>query len=128
MMENSHLFTKTEQKEGCSCNPYNIALCNCKKRRIPIYLIKTVFKRSFKRKLNAIIQHEESSLGWTGKLQITLPSGCISRKKLCSQTFKPSSEEVTVMYSEKIKAKYMKKEDVWMSLFSLTCRLGSRTL
>ena len=58
MMENNHFLKKnTGQKEGCSRNPYNIALCNCKNRRIPIYLIKTVFKRNLKRKLNAIIQH-----------------------------------------------------------------------
>ena len=39
-----------------------------------------------------------------------------SWKKLCSHTFKASSEEVIVMHSEKMKAKYMKQ----------TCRLASR--
>ena len=51
------------QKEGCCWNLYNIVLHYCKKRRIPIYLMKTVLKRSLKRTLNAIIQHEESWLG-----------------------------------------------------------------
>ena len=51
---------------------------------------------------------------WTGKLQVTLPSTSIPRKKLYSQTIKASSEEAIVMYSEKIKAKCMKK-DVWNS-------------
>ena len=64
---------------------------------------------------------------WTGKLQVTLLSAYISRKKLCSQTFKASLEELIVMHSEKMKAKYM-KEDVWKSLFLLTCRLASRNL
>ena len=53
-------YQKIEQKEGCSCNLYIIALYYCKKRRIPSYLIKTVLKR----RSNAIIQHEESWLGW----------------------------------------------------------------
>ena len=51
---------------------------------------------------------------WTGKLQVTLPSTYIPRKKLYSQTIKASSEEAIVMYSEKIKAKCTKK-DVWKS-------------
>ena len=60
---------------------------------------------------------------WTGKLQVTLPSTSIPRKKLYSQTIKASSEEAIVMYSEKIKAKCMKKDvwkmkkDVWKSFF-----------
>ena len=62
---------------------------------------------------------------WTGKLQVILLSAYISRKNLCSQTFKASSEEVIVMYSEKMKVNCM-KEDVWKSFFSLTCRLASR--
>ena len=48
------------------------------------------------------------------ELQVTLLSAYISRKKLCSQTFKAPSEKVILMYSEKMKAKYM-KEDVWKS-------------
>ena len=64
MMENNYFFIKciyqiTEHKEGCSCNLYIIALYCCKKRRTPIYLIKTVLKRNLKSTLNAIIQHEE---------------------------------------------------------------------
>ena len=53
-------YQNTEKKEGCSCNLYIIALYYCKKRRIPIYLIRTVLQRTS----NAIIQHEESWLGW----------------------------------------------------------------
>ena len=52
----------------------------------------------------------------TGKLQVTLLSTCIFRKKLCSHTFKAASEELIVMYSENMKEKYM-KEDVWKSFF-----------
>ena len=91
----------------------------CKKRRTPIYLIKTVPKRNIKRTLfhNSIWRKLTwMHRNWTGKLQVTLLSAHISRKKLCSQTFKASSEEVIVMYSEKMKAKYM-KEDVWRSFF-----------
>ena len=45
---------------------------------------------------NAIcdIQHEESWRGWTGKLQVTLLSAYIYRKKFCSQTFMIYSEKV----------------------------------
>ena len=56
------------------------------------------------------------NLNWTGKLQVTLLSAYISWKKLCLHTFKTSLEEVIVVYSEKMKAKYM-KEDVWKSFF-----------
>ena len=48
-------------------------------------------------------------LGWTGKLQVTLHSVYISRKKLCSQTFKALLEEIIVKYSEKKKGKCMKE-------------------
>ena len=54
---------------------------------------------------------------WTVKLQVILLSAYISRNKLCSQTFKASSEETIVMGSEKMKAKCM-KEDVLKSFFS----------
>ena len=54
-----HIKAQSKKKES-SCNLYIIALYCCKKRRIPIYLIKTVLKRTS----NAIIQHEESWLGW----------------------------------------------------------------
>ena len=47
----------------------------------------------------------------TGKLQVTILSVYISKKKLRSHSLKGSSEEVIVMYSEKRKAKLM-KEDV----------------
>ena len=53
---------------------------------------------------------------WTGKLQVTLLSAYISRKKLCSLTLKAPSEEVILTYSAKMKAKYI-KEDVWKSFF-----------
>ena len=60
---------------------------------------------------------------WTGKLQVTLLSA-----KLCSQTFKASSEEEIVMNSEKMKAKMHEGGCVekYMSFFMLTCRLASR--
>ena len=91
----------------------------CKKRRTPIYLIKTVLKRTLKRTLfhNSIRRKLTwVNRNWTGKLQVTVLSTYISRKKFCSQTFKASSEEGILMYSEKMKAKYMKK-DVWKSFF-----------
>ena len=53
---------------------------------------------------------------WTDKLHVTILSDGISWKKLCSHTFKASSEEVIMMHSEKMKAKYM-KEDMWKSFF-----------
>ena len=62
---------------------------------------------------------------WATKLQVTLLFTCISSKKLCSHTFKTSSEEVIAMHSEKMKTKYI-KEDVWKRFFLYTCRLGSR--
>ena len=86
-------------------------------------LFESVLKRSVKRMLNVITQHEESWLGWTGKLQVTLLCAYISRKKLCSQTFNALSEEVMVMYSEKIKTKRMKK-DVWKSFFFFNLQAG----
>ena len=46
-----------------------------------------------------------------GKLQVTLHFAYISLKKLGWHTFKASSEEVIVVHSEKMKAKYT-KEDV----------------
>ena len=63
--------------------------------------------------------------------EVTLFSVHISWKKLCSHTFKASSEEVIVMYSEKmiysekIRAKCMTEYE-WKSFFSLICRLASR--
>ena len=83
--------------------PYN-PLYYCKKWRTPIYLIKTVLKRNLKRTFSySVIQqlfHNSTwskltwmNLNWTGKLQVTLFSTYIFGKKLCSQTFKASSEE-----------------------------------
>ena len=57
------------------------------------------------------------SRNWTGKLQVTLLSAYISWKKLCSHTFKAFLEEVILMHSDKMKAKYM-KEDMWKIFFS----------
>ena len=91
----------------------------CKKRRTPIYLIKTVLKRNLKRTLfhnSTWRKLTWMNRNWTGKLQVTLLSTCISRKKLCSQTFRASSEEVILMYSEKMKSKCMKKS-AWKSFF-----------
>ena len=85
----------------------------CKKRRTPIYLIKTVLNRNLKRTLfhNSTWRKLTSmNRNWTGTLQVTLLSTYISRKKLCAQTFKASSEEVILMYSEKMKSKSMKKD------------------
>ena len=50
---------------------------------------------------------------WTSKLQVILLA---AKKKLASHTFKASWEEVIVMHSGKMKAKYM-KEDEWKSFF-----------
>ena len=94
-------------------------LYDCKKRRTAISLIKTVLKRNLKRTLfhnSTWRKLTWMNRNWTGKLQVTLLSTYISRKKLCSQTFKASSEEVILMYSEKMKAKCMKK-DVRKSFF-----------
>ena len=49
-------------------------------------------------------------------IQVTVLFAYISWKKLCSHNFKAFSEDVIVMCSEEMKAKYM-KEDVWMSFF-----------
>ena len=119
------VLIKTELKEEYSLY-YCIILL--KERRTPIYLIKTVAKRNLNRTLNANSAWRKltwMNRDWTGKLQVTLISTYISRKKFCSQTFKASSEELIVMYSEKIEAKCM-KEDVWKRFFSLTCSLASR--
>ena len=48
---------------------------------------------------------------WGGKLPVTLLPAYISWKKIMLAHFQASSEEVIVMYSEKMKTKYM-KEDV----------------
>ena len=48
---------------------------------------------------------------WNSKLQLTLLVANISWNQLFFHTFKVSSEQVTVMRSEKMKPKYM-KEDV----------------
>ena len=61
---------------------------------------------------------------WTRKFQVTLLSVYISWKKFCSHIFKVSSEEVILLYTEKMKTKYM-EDDVW-KFFSLTRRLASR--
>ena len=55
-----HIKTQSKKKDVL----YIIALYYCKKRRTPIYLIKTVPKRNLKRTLHAIIQNEENWLGW----------------------------------------------------------------
>ena len=60
---------------------------------------------------------------WTAKLQVTLLSAYVSWKKFCSETFKASSEEVILMYCEKMKAKYMNFEDVW-KIFFLKLQFG----
>ena len=56
---------------------------------------------------------------WAGKLLVTLLAASISWKKLCSQTFKDSLEEV---FSENID-----KMDERGCEFLLTCRLASRS-
>ena len=57
------------------------------------------------------------------KLQVTPLSAYICWKKLCSHIFKASLEEVIVMHSEKMKAKYV-KEDVWKSFFFVNLQVG----
>ena len=59
----------------------------------------------------------------TGKLQVTLLLAYIFRKKFCSLIFKASSEEIIVMYCEKLKAKSMKDGSgysSWKKLVRLT--------
>ena len=76
----------------------NNPLYYCKKRRTPIYLIKTVLKRNLKRTLfhnSTWRKLTWMNRNWTGKLQVTIFSTYIFRKKLCSQTLKASSEEVS---------------------------------
>ena len=108
-MENNYFFSKNVLVIFILLlyNP----LYYCKKRRTPIYLIKTVLKRKLKRTLfhnSTWRKLTWMNLNWTGELQVTLVfSVYISRKTLSSQTFKASSEEVIVRYSEKIKAKCM---------------------
>ena len=46
---------------------------------------------------------------------MALLSAYISKKKLCSRVFKVSSEEVILMYSVKMKAKYMKEKGAFFS-------------
>ena len=58
------------------------------------------------------IQHEDNWLRWIVIEQVIKSNTTFRWKKLCSHTFKASSEEVIVMHSEKLKAKYT-KEDVW---------------
>ena len=128
MMENNYFFLKkvhikTQSKKKDVLVIFILLLYNplyyCKKRRTPIYLIKTVLKRNLKRTLfhnSTWRKLTWMNLNWTGKLQVTLFSTYIFGKKLCSQTFKASSEEVILMYSEKMKVKCMKK-DVWKSFF-----------
>ena len=58
-------------------------------------------------------------------LQETKNFNLFDKTVLKLATLKASSEEVIVMYSEKMKAKYMKEGRV-KEFFSLTCRLASR--
>ena len=80
-----------------------------KKRKIPICL----FDKSC---IKCHIQHEESSLRSIVIEQVNynLTSNATFRfnflKKMCSHTCKASLEEVTVMHSEKIKAKHIMKD------------------
>ena len=60
---------------------------------------------------------------WPDKLEVTLLSAYISRKNLCSHTFKVSSKEVILIYSKKMKAKYM-KEDLWKSFIFVKLQVG----
>ena len=57
------------------------------------------------------LQHGESWLGGIVIEQVNYKQPAyISWKKLCSHTFKDSLEEAIVMYSKKMKAKYMKED------------------
>ena len=134
LMENNYFFRKkftffkkvhikTQSKKKDVLVIFILLLYNplyyCKKRRALIYLIKTILKRNLKRTLfdnSTWRKLTWMNRNWTGKLQVTLLSTYISRKKLFSQTLKASSVEVILMYLEKMKAKYIKK-DVWNSFF-----------
>ena len=134
MMENNYFFKKslffkkkvhikTKIKKKDVLVIFILLLYNplyyCKKRRTSIYLIKTVLNRNLQRTLfhnSTWRKLTWMNRNWTGKLQVTIFSTYIFRKKLCSQTLKASSEEVILMYCEKIKAKCVKK-DVWKNFF-----------
>ena len=85
-MENNYFFSKNVLVIFILLlyNP----LYYCKKRRTPIYLIKTVLKRNLKRTLfhnSTWRKLTWMNRNWTGKLQVTLLSTYISRKKWYSQ-------------------------------------------
>ena len=61
----------------------------------------------------------EHAFIWNSDSDLFLWDIYISWKKLCSRTFKASSEEVIEMRSQKMKPKYL-KEDMWKSFF---CKL-----
>ena len=128
MTENNYFFIKKYiSKHRAKSN----ALYYCKKRRTAIMCYNLFDKNCTQEKPQENVKCHNSTWRkltwmnrhWTGKLQVTRLSAYISRKKLCSQTFKASLEEVIVMHSEKMKEKCLK--DVW-NFFSVTCRLTSR--
>ena len=94
----------------------------CKKRIIPVYLIKTVLKRSRKRTLNAITQHEERWLGWKGKLQVTLLSAF--QKEIVLSNFQSlfGRGKCDVFWENERK---MHEGGCLKEFFSLTCSLAS---
>ena len=90
-----------------------------KKKAVPVMFIlqetknfNLFDKNCIQENVKCHIQHEESWRRWIviEQVQVTLISAYISWKKLCPHTFKASLEEVIVMYSEKVKTKYMKED------------------
>ena len=77
--------------------------------KLPIYLIKTVLKRTSNMRYSTWRKLTKLNRNWTGKIQVTLLSAYISWKKLCLHTFKTSSKEVMLMHSEKIMASFFRK-------------------
>ena len=69
------------------------------------------------------IQHDDSWLRWIVIEQVNYKEYYFRWKKLYSHTFKTSLDEVIVMYSEKMNAKYM-KEDVWKCFFFVNLQAG----
>ena len=103
----------------------------CKKRRTPIYLIKTVLNRNLKRVLFLNSTWRKlpwMTRNWTGKLQVTIFSTDIFRKKLCSQTLKASSQEVIRCILRKWKQNAWRRMcenfSIWYKCLKSTCEIA----
>ena len=107
------------KKKGCSCSLFYYA----RNREFQFFWRKTVLKRTS----NAIQYSAWRKLtwmncNWKGKLQVTLLSVYVSWNKLCSHTFKASSEELTWCFLRK------KRQNTWRTMcervFSVNLQVG----